>query len=160
MSYRIPAVFNRKKLTSDQLKYLHNAVLLPKVLYRLKCTALSEPDCDKIMAPFKKLFKNTCRLVASLPNSFLHYRQAIGIAHLFQQHIINHITSFNKELTSSRPTARIIQHRLFQLAKDINIPFSSLLLNCFKAFTKTTSMKTNLIFRTLYFASEIGISFT
>src|SRR5436305_11808694 len=27
-----------KKLTTDQFRYLYNAVLLPKVLYRLKCT--------------------------------------------------------------------------------------------------------------------------
>src|SRR3954447_10655856 len=62
-----------KKLTTDQLKYLHNAVLLLKVLYRLKCTVLSNRECDIIMAPFKRLYKNTSVLVSSLPNCFLYF---------------------------------------------------------------------------------------
>ena len=48
---------NRKHLTTDQLKYLHNAILLPKVLYRLKCTTLSDRDCNNIVSPFKRLYK-------------------------------------------------------------------------------------------------------
>src|SRR3989440_457158 len=126
-----------KKLTTDQLKYLHNAVLLPKVLYRLKCTVLSDRECDVVMAPFKKLYKNTSVLVSSLPNCFLHFSQALGIANLYQQHITNHITTFNYGLTAGNAFSRIIQHWLHQIAKDINIPFSPLLLECFKPFMKT-----------------------
>src|SRR5215212_1909368 len=73
-----------KRLTTDQLKYLHNAVLLARVLYRLKCTVLSEKECDGIMGPFKRLYKHTCNLVKSLPNCFLHYNQALGITNLYQ----------------------------------------------------------------------------
>ena len=62
-----------KKLITDQLKYLHNTVLLPKVLYRLKYTVFSENECGTIMGLFKKLLKNTSILVSSLPNSFLHF---------------------------------------------------------------------------------------
>src|SRR2546430_7439979 len=130
---------NRKRLTTDQLKYLHNAVLLPKVLYRLKCTVLSDRECDVIMAPFKKLYKNTSVMVSSLPNCFLHFSQALGLANLYQQHITNHITTFNYGLTTGNSFSRIIQHRLHQIAKNINIPFSPLLLECFKPFMKTRS---------------------
>src|SRR4051812_44468669 len=149
----------KKRLTTDQLKYLHNAVLLPKVLYRLKCTALSEYECNVIMSPFKKLYKNTSSLVSSLPNSFLHYKQALGLTNLFQQHLTNHITNLSNALSAGDSFSRIIQHRLFQIAKDINIPFSPLLLDNFKTFSKTKIMNTNLILRIISFASEIGISF-
>src|SRR5436305_1944766 len=68
---------SRKRLTTDQLKYLHNAVLLPKVLYRLKCTALSERDCNIIASPFKRLYKQTSSFVSSLSDSFLHFILAL-----------------------------------------------------------------------------------
>src|SRR5256885_7852574 len=61
----------RKKLTSDQLKYLHNCVLLPRVTYRLKCSVLSEQECNKIMAPFRNLYKKTCNLVFTSQQSTL-----------------------------------------------------------------------------------------
>src|SRR2546423_13347279 len=80
---RFAGKLRNKKLTTDQLKYLHNAVLLPKVLYRLKCTVLSDRKYDVIMALFKKLYKNTSVLVSSLPNCFLHFSQALGLANLY-----------------------------------------------------------------------------
>src|SRR3954447_5642824 len=148
-----------KKLTTDQLKYLHNAILLTKVLYRLKCTVFSEKDCDGIMGPFKKLYKNTSNLVKSIPNCFLHYNQALGIANLYQQHITNHITTFNNKLSAGDNFSCIIQHRLFQIAEDLNIPFSPLLLKSFDVFSKTNIMNTNLVFCIIFYASKIGISF-
>src|SRR5436305_2270089 len=148
-----------KKLTTDQLKYLHNAILLPKVLYRLKCTVLSDRECDVIMAPFKKLYKNTSVLISSLLNCFLHFSQTLGLANLYQQHITNHITTFNYGLTARNSFSRIIQHRLHQIAKDINILFSPLLLECFKLFIKITIMTTNLVFRIIYHAFNIEIFF-
>ena len=149
---------SRKRLTTDQLKYLHNAVLLPKVLYRLKCTALSERDCSIIASPFKRLYKQTSSFVSSLPDSFLHFRLALGIANLYQQHLINHVNTLNNYLTSGTSVSRILQHRLFQIAKDNNIPFSPLLVNNFGAFTNTKYMKTDYIFSVLLFSSTLGIS--
>src|SRR4051794_17587142 len=111
------------------------------------------------MSPFKKLYKNTSSLVSSLPNSFLHYKQALGLTNLFQQHLINHITNLSNALSAGDSFSRIIQYRLFQIAKDINIPFSPLLLDNFKTFSKMKIMNTNLILRIISFASEIGISF-
>src|SRR5436190_23229856 len=149
---------SRKRLTTDQLKYLHNAVLLPKVLYRLKCTALSESECNTIASPFKRLYKQTSGLVSSIPDSFLHFRLALGIAKLYQQQLINHVNNLNNILTSGTSVSRILQHCLFQIAKDNNIPFSPLLVNNFSAFTNTKYIKTDYIFSVLLFSSSLGIS--
>ena len=111
------------------------------------------------MAPFKKVFKNTSGLVSFLPNSFLHLRQALGITNLYQAHLTNHVTMLNNGLNSGSTFSRILQHRLFQIASDLNIPFSPLLLNNFDAFTKTSVMKSNFIFSVLYFSSLLGISY-
>src|SRR4051812_12125396 len=112
------------------------------------------------MGPFKKLYKNTSNLVKSIPNCFLHYNQALGIANLYQQHITNHITTFNNKLSAGDNFSCIIQHRLFQIAEDLNIPFSPLLLKSFDAFSKTNIMNTNLVFHIIFHASKIGVSFS
>src|SRR2546430_514789 len=93
------------------------------------------------------------------PRSTLFPYTTLFRSNLYQQHITNHITTFNYGLTAGNPYSRIIQHRLYQIAKDINIPFSPLLLECFKPFMKTTIMTTNLVFRIIYHAFNIGISF-
>src|SRR5437763_11171635 len=47
---------------------------------------------------------------------------------------------------------------MFQLAKDIHITCSPLLLNNFAAFEKTKNMNTDLFLRILFYSSKIGIS--
>jgi len=65
---------------------------------------------------------------------------------------------FNNALSLSNALQIMLQHRLFQLAKDLHIPSSPLLLTQFTAFTKTKSMNTDFIFRILFFASKLGLS--
>ena len=112
------------------------------------------------MAPFRKLYKKTCNLVSSLLNSLLYFRQALGITNLHQQHITNHITTLSDALDTRNNFQHILQHRMFQLAKDIHITCSPLLLNNFAAFEKTKNMNTDLILRILFYSSKIGISLT
>src|ERR1044072_7186401 len=150
-----------KKLTSDQLSYLHNAVLLPRVEYRLKATCLTEQECLSIQAPFRKLLKNTLALVSSLPNAFLHYRSGLNIISLFQRHLTNHISNLTSIFSSDNSSAvfSALSHRLSSIQKDINMPYSPLLLTDFSCFIKTKCFRTDLVFRILFFSNNLGISF-
>ena len=81
---------HNKKLTSDQLKYLHNAVLLPKVSYRLKCTTFNESECSTIVKPFRNILKKSLHLVsliqisisANIPSSLLLVRKFTTLSKL------------------------------------------------------------------------------
>src|ERR1044072_2705655 len=152
---------HNKKLTSDQLSYLHNAVLLPRVEYRLKATCLTEQECLSIQAPFRKLLKNTLALVSSLPNAFLHYRSGLNIISLFQRHLTNHISNLTSIFSSDNSSAvfSALSHRLSSIQKDINMPYSPLLLTDFSCFIKTKCFRTDLVFRILFFSNNLGISF-
>ena len=77
-------VLRHKRLTMDQLKYLHNAILLPKVEYRLKASLPSEKECSTIMAPFNRVFKQASRLAITVPSVFLLSSVLLGITDLFQ----------------------------------------------------------------------------
>src|SRR5215213_514058 len=46
-----------KQLTVKQLVYLNNAVLIPKIEYRIMCSLFSETECNSISAPMRVLVK-------------------------------------------------------------------------------------------------------
>src|SRR5581483_696459 len=146
-----------KRLTSDQLTYLHNMVLLPKVCYRLKATTLSEEECSRIMAPFKRVLKNSLNLTITLSDSFTHSEQFINLVHLFQRSTTDKFTVLHNILTAdSQYTPKLLlEHRLHAIKMDLNFQHSPLLSNNFSAFSKTHRFRTDFIF----IASKLGIAF-
>src|SRR4051794_17289605 len=83
MEYQLFAnKLNRKMLTVRQLTYLHNAVLLSKVEYRMMYTILPEAVCKSIAAPMRKILKHTGKFSNTLPLSFLHLDQGLHMTDL------------------------------------------------------------------------------
>src|SRR5207237_1466128 len=138
--YRLfAAKLRNKRLTSDQLTYLHNMVLLPKVCYRLKAITLSEEECSRIMAPFKKTLKNSLSLAVTLPDSFIHSSQFFNLVHLFHRSITDKTTVIQNILsTDSQYIPKyLLKHRLYSIRTDLNLYHSPLILKHFSAFSKT-----------------------
>jgi hypothetical protein len=160
--YRLfAAKLKHKRLTHDQLRYLHNAVLLPRVEFRLKATTLSEKECLNIMGPFKRIFKNSLHLNISTPNAFLQYNQALGLTNLHQRLITNHATVIHKIIKAddSFPSKLLFLHRMYSLQQSLHIPYSPLFINNFSPFSRMQIFKTDFILKLLSFTSELGIHF-
>src|SRR5436853_727538 len=160
--YRLfAAKLTNKRLTSDQLTYLHNMVLLPKVCYRLKASTLSEDECTRIMAPFKKTLKNSLSLAVTLPDSFTHSTQFLNLVHLFQRSITDKVTIINNILSADNQYCPklLLEHRFYNIMVDLNLQHSPLLYTNFSAFCKTVRFRTDFIFRLISFASKLGITF-
>jgi hypothetical protein len=121
---------SNKRLTIDQIRYLHNAVLLPRVEYRLKATMLSEKDCKDIMSPMKKLFKNNTHITISLPDAFLHSRSALNFFDLFARLLTNHANALKSHLIANSGILKDIMNiRLDNLQTFLCLPFSPLALS-------------------------------
>src|ERR1043165_3013434 len=153
---------SNKRLTIDQIRYLHNAVLLPRVEYRLKATMLSEKDCKDIMSPMKKLFKNASHLTISIPDAFLHSSSALNFFDLFARILTNHASALKAHLITNNGTLNdIMDIRLANLQTSLYLPFSPLVLKQeeFSVFHFTKSFRHDLIFRILFFSSKLGITF-
>src|SRR6185436_14949138 len=104
-----------KRFTSDQLVYLHNMVLLPKVDFRLKTTLLSERECNTISAPYKRIFKQALQLCSAIPSALLHFNKAFGLTNLYQRQITNHSAVFSKilDMDHNSISKQLLDHRLF-----------------------------------------------
>jgi hypothetical protein len=153
---------SNKRLTIDQIRYLHNAVLLPRVEYRLKATMLSEKDCKEIMSPMKKFFKNTTYLTISIPDAFLHSSSVLNFFDLFARILTNHVSTLKAHLIMDNGTLNdIMDICLANLQDSLYLPFSPLVLTHeeFSVFHFTKSFRHDLIFRVLFFSSKLGITF-
>ncbi|GET56111.1 hypothetical protein GLOIN_2v1783661 [Rhizophagus irregularis DAOM 181602=DAOM 197198] len=72
------AILRPAKLTVQQVVYLYNTVLLPKLDYRMQVTHLSEVECSTITSSIRALVKHKAKLSRSVPNVVLYLTQALA----------------------------------------------------------------------------------
>src|SRR2546423_11221732 len=127
MEYQLFAnKLNRKMLTTRQLTYLHNSVLLLKVKYRMMCTILSEPVCKSIAAPMRKIIKHAEKFSNTLPSSFLHLNQSLQLIDLHAHIIQNHVSTLIIRFNSSEILLGIYHYRIHNLQDALWTQFTSL----------------------------------
>jgi hypothetical protein len=154
------AKLRKKKLTTKQLVYLHNTVLLPKVEYRLMTTVFTQDKCHRISAPMKAIIKQSSKFAITLPTAFLHYEREINMTNLYNRHLQNHISSIPRRFHASSILSNIYLIRLHQLSDSLWIPFSPTNISDFSLWKFTKTFKSDLLIRTFHFASSIGFNFS
>ncbi|GBB94064.1 hypothetical protein RclHR1_22850005 [Rhizophagus clarus] len=87
------ATLRLARLSAQQVVYLYNTVLIPKLEYRMQVTHLSEKDCHTATRSIQTLVKHKANFSRSFPNSILYLSQALGLinlfSHMMQCHIFN-----------------------------------------------------------------------
>ena len=86
----------KKKLTDKQLSSIFNAVLIPRILYKIQTTFLTFQFCEMIMGTFRKMFKASLHLSISTPQAVLHSSNIYNLSHLYDQQLQSKITSLQK----------------------------------------------------------------
>src|SRR5262249_18507404 len=150
---------SHKKLTYDQLKYLHNSVLLPKIEFRLKGLLLSDQDCNRIQSAFRRTFKHSLGITLNIPNSFLECNLTLGVFNLYHRLVTGHSNRLYSilQLDRSNLLFSLLSHRLFDIRKSLFLPHPLLNTPNFSSLLKCKDICNDLIFRTVAFASEFGV---
>ncbi|GET55070.1 retrovirus-related protein [Rhizophagus irregularis DAOM 181602=DAOM 197198] len=65
------ATIRPAKLSTKQVVYLHNTVLIPKLEYRMQVTHLSESECASATSSIRSLVKHKANFSRVLPDSIL-----------------------------------------------------------------------------------------
>ncbi|EXX79023.1 hypothetical protein RirG_009590 [Rhizophagus irregularis DAOM 197198w] len=65
------------KLTVQQVVYLYNTILIPKLDYRMQVTHLSEAECSTITSSVRALIKHKAKLSRTVPNVVLNLSLAL-----------------------------------------------------------------------------------
>ncbi|EXX72580.1 hypothetical protein RirG_067990 [Rhizophagus irregularis DAOM 197198w] len=84
-----------KKITHDHLIYIINKVLLPKLEYINQFTIFTRSQCDSLLAPVKKLFKQHLKLPISTHNNIIHNKLFPSINSFFYNQFYSHISIVN-----------------------------------------------------------------
>ncbi|GET03452.1 RNA-directed DNA polymerase from mobile element jockey-like [Rhizophagus clarus] len=81
----------RKKLTHNHIIYITNKVLMPILEYRNQFQVFMIEQCNFIMAPIKKLFKQSLHLPRSTPDALIHHYLLPSINNFFYNQMYSHI---------------------------------------------------------------------
>ncbi|GBB95133.1 hypothetical protein RclHR1_24820004 [Rhizophagus clarus] len=81
----------RKKLTHNHIIYITNKVLMPILEYRNQFQVFTIEQCNFIMAPIKKLFKQSLHLPRSTPDALIHHYLLPSINNFFYNQMYSHI---------------------------------------------------------------------
>ena len=140
---------------------MHNAVLLPKIEFRLKACLLSEQEYDVIQRPFRRLFKTALRINSAIPNPFIHAPQALNILNLYHRLLSNFIVRYSNwfSLPNSSVIRLSLMHHLHYLKIELFIPCSLLEINNPSSFSATPLFQVDSLLRTLIYAFPLGIRF-
>ncbi|GBC05496.1 hypothetical protein RclHR1_06260002 [Rhizophagus clarus] len=115
------------RLSAKQVVYLYNAMLIPKLEYRMQVTHLSEKDCYAATRLIHSLVKHKANFSCSLPNSILYLSQALGLINLFPYMIQCHVNNLFLIANSSTPfIQRLFVYRLRLIQFRFLIPISPL----------------------------------
>ncbi|GBC17050.2 ribonuclease H-like domain-containing protein [Rhizophagus irregularis DAOM 181602=DAOM 197198] len=149
------ATIRPAKLSSKQVVYLHNAVLIPKLEYRMQVTHLSESDCHLITRSIRSVVKHKANFSRSLPNSILFLSHAVGLINLFAHQRQCHITNlFLMANSSSVFIQSLFIYRLSLIQYNFLIPISPLLIKDWSIWSSLFSFKKDYIACTIALLSS------
>ena len=110
---------NHKWISTGQIKYLINKVLIPRLEYRLMITALKNKVCEKLFRPVVQLAKRKFQLPSTTPNCLMFHEDIIGIKRLWERYTEHHITEWLIRLNEGGLVTQTTIGRLNQAQIDM-----------------------------------------
>ncbi|GES89606.1 Down syndrome cell adhesion molecule-like protein Dscam2 [Rhizophagus clarus] len=117
----ILGAIRRKHITHAQAIYIVNAVLLPRLEYRLKTTIWEEKKYEEIFRPVMKVIKHKARLPANCHDNILLHSAQGKLKNLWRNQLAAQITEFLVALNSQTKQADILKIRLKKAQLTLNI---------------------------------------
>ena len=105
-----------KRITSEQMAYIANMVIIPKIEYRMKCTILNKSECNKAMTRIRHLIRMKAGLVNTIPNAILQWKSIFGMIDLYERQLETQVTNLMVNINDKGILGKIteIQNRKLQ----------------------------------------------
>ena len=88
-------IIRPKHITIDQVVYINNRVLIPRLEYRLCTTLFSIITARKLYTPLTKVAKQLLQLPSSAHTNVLTHPGLVGFLTLEQNQLVHHFTEFS-----------------------------------------------------------------
>jgi exonuclease III len=118
-----------KSITDKHMMYLFNVLIIPKIEYRAQVRNFTAEQNDKLLRPFRRVFKNKLKFAITAPNSIVENSLIYNIRSFNDNQLQSKITNFVIHINSSDLLGEIMHIRLtkiqtvFLLEKSILLEF-------------------------------------
>ena len=109
---------NKKKLTPEQIVYIINTVLVPKIEYKTNILILSENEINSLISIIRKLVRNKIGIANTAPNTFLYKKEIYKLVNFSERQEIKQIELLNYKLADDRLLGLTTKIRIKQLQYD------------------------------------------
>jgi hypothetical protein len=152
----------KRRVTDKHLAYLFNALVLSKIEYRAQAVVFSKKEIEKIMSPFRKLFKNKMAFASSAPNSIVKNSLIYKVRTFKDNQAQAKIANFLVQINDDKLLGKIMDIRLLQVQAKLLLEKSILLENPYNLLEIqkiAPKLKDNFIIRNLGLMKSLDFGF-
>ena len=127
---QITTAIKGKHLTIDQVVYVNNRVLIPRLEYRLSTSLFNVTDNIRLFCPMTKVAKQLMNIPANAHTNIIAHPGLTGLITLQQNQLHHHFTEFNIRINDNTlaTTTTLLRLRYYQLKHKIVQPIWQLQL--------------------------------
>ncbi|GBC46358.2 hypothetical protein RIR_jg20442.t1 [Rhizophagus irregularis DAOM 181602=DAOM 197198] len=147
-----------KKLLAQHVTYLYNAVLLPRLEFRLQTTLFSENTIQSIVQPIFSVLRKKAGLALTTPLVLLYLKLSFSIQNAFYQFLSSHIASWQKIFTY--PVFRkFASYAISYLQGYLGAESCPTIINL-EPWSQVVSLQTHTLFNSILFSSWLNITWS
>ncbi|CAB4386895.1 unnamed protein product [Rhizophagus irregularis] len=152
------ALLGPKKLLAQHVAYLYNAVLLPRLEFRLQTTLFSENTIHSIITPIFSVLRKKAGLAATTPLALLFLKLPFSIQNAFYRFLSSHIASWQKIFTHS-DFKDFALYAISYLQGFLGAESCPTVINL-EPWSQVVSLRTHTLFNSLLFSSRLDITWS
>ena len=104
-----------KHITSQQIVYIFNAVIIPRIEYKMNITLLNEKELDELARPIRRLLRLKCGIANTLPNSILWKKEFYNLIDIYNRMLKHHTTNLLVNINDEGQLGKLMRIRINQL---------------------------------------------
>jgi len=146
---------SRKKLSQEQIKYVINAVVIPRIEYKSHLTVFTEYEANRVTEKLRQVIKRKMNCSNTIPTVFLKNENVYKLIDFFERQAENYINNLIIRLNDAGSLGYTSEIRLRQLQHSEWLHDNPLEI---WNYNNINSFKSNLIAQVLCIMNNLGIA--
>ncbi|PKK58645.1 hypothetical protein RhiirC2_795988, partial [Rhizophagus irregularis] len=157
----ITNTLRRKVITDKQTAYIFNSIILSRIEYRSQVMIFTEKECNQMMVPYRRMFKNKLKFASTAPNSIVENNLIYNIRSIWANQIQAKINNFFIQINDRGLLGDIMRIRIIDIQNKlwldksplVDMPYQKKEINVF-----LPKFKNNFIINNIFLMKENNVS--
>ncbi|CAG8721784.1 11105_t:CDS:2, partial [Rhizophagus irregularis] len=115
----ITNTLKRKVITDKQTAYIFNSIILSRIEYRSQVMIFTEKECNQMMVPYRRMFKNKLKFASTAPNSIVENNLIYNIHSIWANQIQAKINNFFIQINDRGLLGDIMRIRIIDIQNKL-----------------------------------------